>query len=148
MKKSHFKVSTPEESSGLLLWQSTTLWQKMIKSNLENDGLSHIQFVVLASMSWFNEHHMETTQLALKNITKLEKMTLSKALKELTQMGYVERFEHKTDTRAKIVQLTEAGKEKISKVVPRVEEADEAFFSKLNKNERQELNTCLIKLNQ
>ena len=42
-----------EESSGLLLWQVSMLWQRGIKKVLQPFDLTHPQFVLLASAQWF-----------------------------------------------------------------------------------------------
>ena len=52
MKKSDFIFEKPEESTGFLLWQVTNLWQREIKKALEKYGLTHSQFVLIASMYW------------------------------------------------------------------------------------------------
>lgn len=47
-----FNVNAPEESSGLLLWQLSNVWQTGIRKLLVKHDLTHPQFVVLASTSW------------------------------------------------------------------------------------------------
>ena len=53
--KSNFQVKKAEDSSGFLLWQVTTLWQREIKHALKMVDLSHSEFVILASLLWFKE---------------------------------------------------------------------------------------------
>lgn len=136
MVDSTFGYEGPEDSPGLLLWQATTLWQRQIKSELDKHKMTHSQFVVLAVAGWLLEHATEVTQAGIVELSKLEKMTVSKALKELTQHGFVKRREHETDTRAKIVQVTAKGMQKIKKLVPLVESIDEAFFFCLGEQRR------------
>jgi DNA-binding MarR family transcriptional regulator len=45
--------------------------------------------------------------------------------------GYVSRREHETDTRAKVVTLSETGKKLVQKALKIVEQADVDFFSGL-----------------
>jgi DNA-binding MarR family transcriptional regulator len=73
-------------------------------------------------------------------------MTVSKSLKKLALLGYVHRFEHETDTRAKSVSLTEKGKEKVCQLVPIVEEIDKHFFGKASDTEQKSLVHVLAKL--
>jgi DNA-binding MarR family transcriptional regulator len=73
-------------------------------------------------------------------------MTVSKALKKLVAEGYVKRLEHKEDTRAKSVLLTEKGKELVSKLIPIVEKIDDGFFSVVKKTDRLSLINVLNKL--
>lgn len=139
MSKSAFGYEEAEESPGLLLWQTTTLWQKRIRAELDKHSMTHSQFVVLAVAMWFAEHKKEVTQARIIKQSKLEKMTVSKALRELTEHGFVSRKEHNEDTRAKTVQITKKGREKMTKLVPLIEAIDEEFFSILKVSERKSL---------
>lgn len=140
-----FSVEKPEESSGFLLWQVTNLWQRQIKKALEPYGLTHSQFVLLASIHWLSLHQQEVTQIVLSNHTKIDPMTTSTVLRTLQQKGFIQRQEHQTDTRAKTVGLTEEGKEIIKKAVITIEKFDTDFFSILG-TKTTELNQNLIAL--
>ncbi|WP_369013818.1 MarR family winged helix-turn-helix transcriptional regulator [Flavobacterium anhuiense] len=124
-----FSVNEPEESSGFLLWQVTNLWQREIKKALEQYNLTHSQFVLMASIHWLTLHEQEVTQIVLSAHTKIDPMTTSTVLRTLQQKELVKRQEHKTDTRAKTVVLTDFGKEIIKKAIVTVEKFDEDFFS-------------------
>ncbi|NVO18193.1 MAG: winged helix-turn-helix transcriptional regulator [Bacteroidetes bacterium] len=126
-----FSVEKAEESSGFLLWQVTNLWQREIKKALEQYGLTHSQFVLLASIHWLTLHKQEVTQVVLSNHTKIDPMTTSTVLRTLQNRGLLLRKEHLTDTRAKTVGLTEEGKQIIKKAVITVEKFDAKFFSLL-----------------
>ena len=140
-----FSVEKAEESSGFLLWQVTNLWQREIKKALEPFGLTHSQFVLLASIHWLTIHKQEVTQVVLSNHTKIDPMTTSTVLRTLQQKGFVQRQEHLTDTRAKTVGLTENGRKVIKKAVVTIEKFDTQFFSLLG-NKTEELNKNLITL--
>ena len=128
-----------------MLWQVTNLWQREIKKALEPFGLTHSQFVLLASIHWLTVHKQEVTQVVLSNHTKIDPMTTSTVLRTLQQKGFVQRQEHLTDTRAKTVGLTENGRKVIKKAVVTIEKFDTQFFSLLG-NKTEELNKNLITL--
>jgi DNA-binding MarR family transcriptional regulator len=138
-----FSVEKPEESSGFLLWQVTNLWQREIKKSLEQYGITHSQFVLMASIHWLTLHKQEVTQVRLSNHTKIDPMTTSTVLRTLQQKGLVERQEHLTDTRAKTVGLTEEGKKIVKKAVVTVEKFDLAFFSALG-SKTKDFNRSLL----
>lgn len=140
-----FSVNEPEESSGFLLWQVTNLWQREIKKALEQYNLTHSQFVLMASIHWLALHEQEVTQIILSAHTKIDPMTTSTVLRTLQQKELVKRQEHKTDTRAKTVVLTDFGKEIIKKATVTVEKFDEDFFSVSGVNVK-DLNRNLIAL--
>jgi MarR family transcriptional regulator, organic hydroperoxide resistance regulator len=140
-----FSVEKSEDSSGFLLWQVTNLWQREIKKALEQYGLTHSQFVLLASTHWLTIHKQEVTQVVLSSNTKIDPMTTSTVLRTLQQKGFIQRQEHLTDTRAKTVGLTKEGKKIIKKAVVTVEKFDTEFFSLLG-NKTIELNKNLLTL--
>jgi DNA-binding MarR family transcriptional regulator len=140
-----FSVEKAEDSSGFLLWQVTNLWQREIKKALEQYGLTHSQFVLMASIHWLTIHKQEVTQIVLSAHTKIDPMTTSTVLRTLQQKGFLQRQEHLTDTRAKTVGLTEEGKKIVKKAIVTVEKFDMEFFSKLG-NKTTELNKSLLTL--
>ncbi|MFN7709943.1 MAG: MarR family winged helix-turn-helix transcriptional regulator [Holosporales bacterium] len=141
-----FGFDKPEDSPGFLLWQTTMIWQRQIKKALEEYNVSHAQFVIMATLMWFEAHRHKTTQVLIVNQTKLDKMTVSKSLKKLVSLGFVNRVEHETDTRAKSVSLTNKGKQFVRALVPIVEGIDSTFFSKASDQEQKSLVQILAKL--
>ncbi len=145
MAKLPFGFEKPEDSPGFLLWQTTMVWQRLIKQALEPYDISHAQFVILATLLWFEAHSYDTTQILIAQWSKLDKMTVSKALKALVLEGLVHRIEHKKDTRAKSVFLTEKGKTLVHKLVPIVEKMDATFFGRVPEKDQKLL---ISQLNQ
>lgn len=116
-----FSVENAEESSGFLLWQVTNIWQREIKKILSQYGLTHSQFVLLASVYWLSLHSSSVTQIMLSGHTKIDPMTTSTVLRTLEQKNYITRSEHETDTRAKVVLLTKNGEDLTRKLIPIIE---------------------------
>lgn len=124
-----FSVDRAEDSTGFLLWQVTNLWQREIKKALEKYGLTHSQFVLLASIHWLILNKQEVTQILLSTHTKIDPMTTSTVLRTLQARGLIQRQEHSKDTRAKTVGLTENGRKITKQAVKTVETFDKAFFA-------------------
>ena len=146
MSKLPFGFDVPEDSPGFLLWQTTMVWQRQIKRALEPYEISHAQFVIMATLMWFEIHHHDITQVVIVNSSKLDKMTVSKSLKKLVALGFVNRMEHETDTRAKTVSLTAQGKKMVGILVPIVEGIDGVFFGKASDKEIKSFTSILAKL--
>ena len=140
-----FSVDKAEDSSGFLLWQVTNLWQREIKKALEQYDLTHSQFVLLASTHWLTLQNKDVTQVLLSGHTKIDPMTTSTVLRTLQAKGLLKRQEHSTDTRAKTVMLTDAGKQVIKKAVVTVEDFDKRFFSSLG-NDAKAFNEKLLEM--
>lgn len=142
-----FSVERAEDSSGFLLWQVTSLWQQKIKKVLNDKyQLNHSQFVIMTSIHWLTLHNDEVTQVSLAQHTKMESMNVSQILKSLQSKNYIIRKEHPTDTRAKIVFLSQTGEQLIRQAIADVDIVDKNFFKKLGKIET--FNHSLLKLIQ
>lgn len=141
-----FGFPKPEDSLGFLLWQTTVTWQRLIKKELEQHGLSHAQFVLLALTLWLEQHEEPPTQIRLIHKSKLDKMTVSQSLKKLAALGWIGRSEDAVDTRAKRVALTAEGKKQLHRIVPVVEKIDADFFSALPKKQQHTLGMLLASL--
>ncbi|MFZ4115488.1 MAG: MarR family winged helix-turn-helix transcriptional regulator [Chthoniobacterales bacterium] len=143
---SSFGFERAHESPGFLLWQTTMLWQRLIKKALEPYAISHAQFVIMATLLWFEFTEQSTTQVDIINWSKLDKMTVSKSLKKLVTLKLVNRIEHQRDSRAKSVSLTPSGKKLLDDLIPLVEGVDALFFVKTTKRNQQMLIQIFQKL--
>ncbi|HTH56984.1 MAG TPA: MarR family transcriptional regulator [Cyclobacteriaceae bacterium] len=132
-KDNPFQFDKAEDSSGFLLWQVTNLWQREIKKALEKHGLTHSQFVLMASIHWLTLSKQDVTQVLLSSHTKIDPMTTSTVLRALQAKGFIKRQEHPTDTRAKTVSLTDKGVKTVILAVKTVEKFDNEFFSSLGR---------------
>lgn len=137
-----FSVEKPEESSGFLLWQVTSLWQREIRKALEKHDLTHSQFVLMASILWLSGQPAPITQVLLSSHTKIDPMTTSTVLRTLQKKGFLQRQEHETDTRAKTVSLTDEGIAIARLAIKTVEQFDRDFFKVLG-NDIPEFNARL-----
>lgn len=143
-----FSVEDADDSPGFLLWQVTNLWQREIKKALEKYELTHSQYVLMASIHWLSLSDQPVTQILLSSHTKIDPMTTSTVLRALQGRGLVERQEHATDTRAKIVVLSENGKKIVRQAVKAVEKFDGEFFSPLGDKTREFNRKLLLLLKQ
>jgi len=132
LSESAFRHARADDSPGFLLWKLTTLWQQRLGSVLEGHGLTHTQFVILASLRWFEEQAEPPTQSHLAEHTRIDKMTLSKAIRKLEESALVRRRASLSDSRAVTVAFSAKGRRLIQAAVAEIEEADAQFFSRLS----------------
>jgi DNA-binding MarR family transcriptional regulator len=125
---------TPKRSPGFLLWRISTSWRSSIEAVLKKLGLTHPQFVVLATVGWMTRHGRFATQINVGTLAGLDPNTTSQIIKGLEKKKYVKRAQA-SDGRAKNVALTEQGSRILQKALPAVEKADGAFFETLTKKE-------------
>ena len=112
-------------------------WHSIIKKELKKMNLTHPQFVVLASLAYLSQDSNEVTQVMISKLSGIDVMTVSQILNLLEKNDFVKRKEHSKDTRAKAVILSKKGEEVLQKAVPLVEQIDEVFFGKLDRDEKQ-----------
>jgi len=140
-----FSVKQPEDSSGFLLWQVTTLWQRGIKKALDAIDITHPQFVLLASLLWLSKQKESVTQIDLSSHSKIDPMTTSTIIRTLERKELIGRQEHHTDTRAKTVVLTATGIKVTRQAVKIIEKFDADFFTSLE-NKKKGFNEALLVL--
>src|SRR5690554_4049256 len=129
--KIEFKFKSPSESPGYLLGQVTMLWQRKLKKVLDFLNLTQTQFVLLAALAWLSKNNNAVTQVDIANQSNADRMMVSKVLRTLQDKKFISRQEHETDTRAKIVKLTNDGAKVLQQALTAVENADIEFFSVL-----------------
>ena len=128
---STFRHKKADDSAGFLLWKITALWQRKLAEVLGEFEITQTQYAMLASMKWFEEKNEATTQTHLVEHTRIDKMTVSKAIRKLEVAGLVVRAQSSIDSRATMVRLTIYGKKIILKAIVAIEDADDVFFSGL-----------------
>lgn len=129
--QSLFSFESPDDSPGFVLWQVSNHWQREIKKALDQFGLTHAQFVVLAAAYWLGQQG-SVTQTALAAHARIDKMMTSKVLRTLEGKKLLQRAEHTTDTRAKAIELTPGGVRLVVQAAWAVEEFETSFFTAFN----------------
>jgi DNA-binding MarR family transcriptional regulator len=118
----------PDESPGFLLWHVTLRWQREMAAALAPLGLTHVQFVLLATSWWLNSQGEEPNQLSLARQAGTDVKMTSEVLRKLEAKGLIVRTVDAADTRAKKLRVTDRGAELAEQSVAAVEAADAAFF--------------------
>ena len=121
-----------DDSTGLLLWQVTNRWQAAQRAALKPFGLTHVQFVLLASLTWLAGTTQEpVTQRRLADHAATDPMMTSQVVRALADRGWITREPHATDRRAIVLAATAEGRALVNRAVHAVEGVDEAFFAAL-----------------
>lgn len=148
-KKLNFKKLSvhegPKQSPGFLLWHVSTSWRSSIEQVLRTLGLTHPQFVVLATTGWLTRNGEAITQIAIGKMAGLDPNTNSQIIKGLEKKKLIKRAQS-PDGRAKNVALTKSGSDILHKALPLVENADSQFFNLLTSREMDNLVQTFQKL--
>jgi DNA-binding MarR family transcriptional regulator len=124
------RFSDDRDSTGLLLWQVTNRWQAAQRAALKPFGITHVQFVLLASLLWLRADGA-VTQKQLAAHAATDPMMTSQVLRALEARGLVSREPHPSDGRAQAIAVTEEGTALVNRAIGAVEACDSAFFAAL-----------------
>lgn len=125
------EFSEPNDNPGFLLWRVTNAWQRQIRAALEPLDLTHVQFVLLASLAWLSNQKPSIPQVLLAGHANTDVMMTSQVVRTLETKGYLERQTDPTDARAKLLSITPAGLAVVNVAIKKVEAVDQSFFAKL-----------------
>lgn len=121
------------EDIGYLIWRISKIWQRGKLKILDEFGLTGPQLELLGAIYHLKKLNTETTQIVLSQVTDIDPMTTSTILRNLQKKGLIDRKESKTDTRARIVEITQQGTDISTKAILKVKEAQEIFMKNIDK---------------
>jgi DNA-binding MarR family transcriptional regulator len=124
-----------EAGPGFLLWRLSNRWQAAQRAALKPLGLTHVRFVLLASLAALEDGD-PITQRRLSQHVALDPMMTSQVLRVLEDDGLVERRHHPADGRARSLHTTAKGRELALEATVVVEGCDELFFAQLGGDAR------------
>ncbi|MEV6429360.1 MarR family transcriptional regulator [Nocardia sp. NPDC051463] len=126
------RFAEADESPGLLLWQVTNRWQAAQRAALAPFDLTHVQFVLLASLTYLaTREEAPVMQRDLADHAATDPMMTSQVLRTLEQKGLIERRDHPHDRRAKALVPTQTGVTLANRALVAVENCDSEFFAPL-----------------
>lgn len=126
--RSEFTNAT--DSPGLMLWRVTNAWQAAQRAALAPFGLTHVQFVLLASLSWLAADS-PVTQRDLADHAQTDPMMTSQVLRALEAKRLIRRARHPADGRARALTVTSEGAALANSANAAVEGVDRTFFKPL-----------------
>ena len=119
----------PGRSPGFLLWHATLRWQRGVVATLKPLGLTHVQFVLLASTWWLNEQGERPNQIGLAAFAGTDVKMTSQVIRSLERKGLVECEIDPADTRARRLRVTRRGARLAPRAIAAVEQVDADFFA-------------------
>jgi DNA-binding MarR family transcriptional regulator len=119
-----------DDSPGLLLWQLTNRWQAAQRAALKPFGLTHVQYVLLASLAWLDAD-APVSQKALADHAVTDPMMTSQVVRALADRELLERSPHPDDARAWALSISVAGSRLADRATRAVEQCDAEFFGAL-----------------
>src|ERR1700682_1594598 len=116
------------DSPGFLLWHASLRWQRKMAAALRPVGLTHVQFVLLASTWWLATHGGQPSQRELADHAGTDVRMPSQVVRVLQVKGLITRKPDEHDPRALRLGLTKQGERVAQRALAAVESADEEYF--------------------
>lgn len=106
---------------GFLVWRLSIKWRVAVDRALASLGLTHAQYVLLASLSGMQHAGLRPGQRELADYTGLEALYVSKLARALEADGLIERARDLEDTRTVRLALTGRGREVVRPAIATVQ---------------------------
>jgi DNA-binding MarR family transcriptional regulator len=138
----------PEQSPGFLLWHVSLRWQRAVTAALKPLGLTHVQFVLLASTWWLNTQDEQPSQAALSAFAGTDVKMTSQVIRTLERKGLITRAVDVADSRARRIVITDAGGALAPRAIDAVEAVDAALLNELSRTSAHAFTNALRTLRQ
>jgi len=113
-------MSSSEATPGHLVWRLSMKWRVAVDRALAPVGLTHAQYVMLASLYGMERAGQTPSQRELADHTGLEPLYVSKLARSLDADGLIQRTRDTVDTRTMRLELTEHGRTTIQPAIAEV----------------------------
>ena len=123
--------------TGTLLWQVTLAWQRAMRATLEPHDLSHVQYVLLAAAAALADAEGPPTQHGIADHTGTEPHLAGQVLRRLAARQLVTRELDETDPKARLIVLTDAGRDLLAAATEDVAITEAEFFVPLGRSVEQ-----------
>ena len=118
-------------TAGYLVWRLSIRWRVTVDRALAPLGLTHAQYVLLASVHGMDREGMRPSQRELADYTGLEALYVSKLARALEAAGLVERSRDPADSRTVRLALTDQGRRTIQPAITAVQALLERLLAPL-----------------
>lgn len=129
------KLDNPNDDIGYLIWRISKYWQRSKHKLLDEFGLTGSQMEMLGAIYHMSKYNIEATQIILSQETYIDPMTTSTILRNLQKKELINRRESTTDTRARIVEITDTGLELFTRAMAKVKERQCLLLENINEEE-------------
>ncbi|MFR9166564.1 MAG: MarR family winged helix-turn-helix transcriptional regulator [Dysgonomonas sp.] len=127
-----------------LIWQIMKIWIRGKQRLLDEFGLTASQMEILSAIFHLSQRDQEITQIMISNITHIDPMTTSTILKNFQKKSLITRKLSKTDTRARVVEITNEGRKIFLDAATKIHTSTEMVFSQLDRDVlKEQLQTLL-----
>ena len=124
-------TSLNENRIGLLIWQTSNLWQSKIRNNIKGYNISFNEYLILETIYYLSKINSNITQVDIVKNCFIDKTVVSAKLTHLNRKKLIKKLTP-DDNRSNKLILTNEGYDVVKTIINNVIKVENNFFSKLN----------------
>ena len=124
-------TSLNENRIGLLIWQTSNLWQSKIRQNIIKYNISFNEYLILETIYNLDKIISNISQVNITKHSFIDKSVVSSKLTQLNNKKLIKKS-IPIDNRSNKLELTKEGVNIVEKMIEEITEVENSFFNKLN----------------
>ena len=138
-------TSLNENRIGLLIWQTSNLWQSKLRSKLSKYNISFNEYLIIETIYNLSNFSTNISQVDIVKNSYIDKSVVSAKLTKLDKKKLIKKMTP-DDNRSNKLALTKEGMIIVEKIINDVIEVENVFFSKLNQESFNFINSLKLLL--
>jgi len=129
MSKKSITIAPLVSGTGIHMYLVAARWRAAVDGAYRQADVSPLQFNVLIAIQALQKHDGSAKQVHIARYAGVDVMTLSKNVRALEDAGLVRRLEDPHDSRARIVELTREGTNRVKQLEKALGKLDKQIFA-------------------
>jgi len=138
-------TSLNENRIGLLIWQTSNLWQSKLRNKLSKYKISFNEYLIIETIYNLSNISTDISQVDIVKHSFVDKSVVSSKLTQLNRKKLIKKMTP-NDNRSNKLILTSAGVDIIEKIMDDVISTESDFFNKLNQETFNFINSLKLLL--
>ena len=138
-------ISLNENRIGLLIWQTSNLWQSKLRSKLSKFKISFNEYLIIETIYNLSDSSTDISQVDIIKHSFIDKSVVSAKLTQLNRKKLIKKM-IPNDNRSNKLILTNEGIKIIEKIIGDIMSTESDFFSKLNQETFNFINSLKLLL--
>ena len=138
-------TSLNENRIGLLIWQTSNLWQSKIRNKIYKFNISFNEYLILETIYNLSDISNNISQVDIVKHSFIDKSVVSAKLTKLNKKKLIKKMTP-NDNRSNKLELTKEGNNIVKKIINDVINTENDFFSKLNQETYNFINSLKLLL--
>ena len=138
-------TSLNENRIGLLIWQTSNLWQCNIRKKINKFNISCNEYLILETVYNLDKILSNISQIDIVKHSFIDKSVVSSKLTQLNHKKLIKKLKP-VDNRSNKLELTQEGVALVEKMIKEIIETENIFFNKLNQETFNFINSLKLLL--